>query len=187
MKEFSLKNGTEGLIETWKINRIKEYVSGDIPLRNLNNMGDQSFEGFAFFGPSLYKDLLRVDPNNNYFRREVKHRAVVASVGSEPIGIVALQWVKFYMPFWHYHLRWIDVREDYKNQGVGKNLVRYLDKEGFLKGKVLFLSMLTNEGSLYIAKVMKRELNARDYTVLFGDDVTKKPKKFGKYGEKYWG
>lgn len=187
MKEFNLKTGTPGVIETWKMDQIKKYISQEHQTRDINNMGDQSFVGFAFFGPNFYRDLQRVDPDNNYFRREVNHRAVVAKADSQAVGIIALQWVKFYMPFWHYHIRWIDVHQDYKNQGVGTNLVRYLNKADFIKGKVLFLSMLTREGQMYIAKVMKKELLAKDYVLIFEDNIPSRPKKYGIYGGKYWG
>ncbi len=187
MKEFCLKNGTPAQIDTWNLDRIKEYISREIPIRDLNNMGDKSFIGYAFFGPQLASDLMRVDPDNNYSQRFQNHRAVVAMVGEEAIGLIVSQWVKFSVPFWHYHIRWIDVHKDYKNQGVGTNLTRYLNDADFLKGNVLLLSMLTKEGSLYIAKVMKKELKAKDYTLVFEDRIPKIINRYGKYGGKYWG
>ncbi len=187
MKEFLLKNGNTAQIDTWEFDQIKEYVSKSIPTRNLNNMSDKAFIGFAFFGPNLARDLLRVDPDNDYPQRFKEHRAVVASVDGEVSGLIVTQWVKFSLPFWHYHLRWIDVRKDYKNQGVGTNLVNYLDKQDFVKGKPVFLSMLTQEGELYIAKVIKRELKAKDYTLVYEDSIPKKITRLGKYGGKHWG
>lgn len=187
MKEFLLKNGASAQIDTWGFNRIKDYVSRNIPTRNLNNMGDKSFVGFAFFGPRLASDLERVDPYNNYPNRTDDHAAVVATVEEEAIGLIVIQWVKFGLPFWHYHIRWIDVRQDYKNRGVGTNLVKYLNEEEFIKGKVLLLSMLTKEGETYIAKTMKDELKAKDYTLVFEDEIPESVNRFGKYGGEYWG
>lgn len=187
MKEFYLKNGTPSQIDTWGIEQIKDYVNQEIPTKTLNNLGDKSFVGFAFFGPNLASDLMRVDPDNNFAERFKSHRAIVATIDNQAVGIMVTQFVKFSLPFWHYHIRFIDVREDFKNQGVGTNLTKYLDQEDFLKNKVLFLSMLTSEGSMYIAKVMKKELKAKDYTLVFEDNIPKNIKRFGKYGGKYWG
>lgn len=186
MKEFNLKNGTPAQIDTWNFDQIKDYVDRKIPTRNVNNMDDKSFVGFAFFGPHLASDLMRVDPDNNYPQRFESHKAVVATVENEAIGLIVTQWVKFSLPFWHYHIRWIDVHKDYKNQTVGTNLTKYLNDEEFVKGKVIFLSMLTQEGGMYIAGVMKKELKAKDYTLVFEDKIPKEIKRFGKYGGEHW-
>ena len=109
-------------MDVWDFNRIKDYVSRDIPIRDLNNMGDKSFTGFAFFGPNLASDLVRVDPSNDYSGRVDNHAAVVATV----------------------------------------------------------------EGETYIAKVMKKELKAKDYTLVFEDGIPKSINRVGKYGGKDW-
>ncbi len=186
MKEFLLKNGVPAQIDTWKLDRIREYSSRDIPTRAINNMGDKSFVNFVFFGPNLPSDLMHVDPDNNYPNRVDNHRAIVATVEEEVVGLIVTQWVKFILPFWHYHIRWIDIHNDHKNQGV-TNLTKYLNDADFLKGKAFFLSMLTQEGGMYIAKVMKKELKAKNYTLVFEDKIPKSINRFGKYGGKYWG
>jgi hypothetical protein len=203
MDKLYLKNGREAQISIWDFRQIEHFASQNLPTYDLNNMGDKSFVGFAYLGPSLPYDLKRVDPKHVYseetdlspleiqaqtdLRKEEYHRAITASVDQALVGILTCQWVKFHEDFWHYHVRWIDVHEDYKNQRVGTNLVRALDDVEFVKGKILSLGMLSIEGTDHIARVIKRDLKARDYALVFEGYVGHKPTSFGVYGGEFWG
>jgi ribosomal protein S18 acetylase RimI-like enzyme len=202
MKEFEQQLSNNLQIRIVDSEQISRLASEPLPTYDLNNMGDRAFVGFAFFGPRLPHDLKRVDPDNDYSReqnlsplelqfpgghtKDKYHMAIVATEGKKTVGIMVCQWVKFSFDYWHYHVRYIDVHKEHKNQGVGTKLMKALNHSDFVRGRILLLSMLTKEGSQYIAHVAKRELKAKDYAVVFGDYIGKKPSRFGKFGGRYW-
>jgi hypothetical protein len=196
---FSLKGGLEAKLPIWRYPDIESYVEQEHPTYELNNMGDKAFSGWAYFGPSLAYDLEHTDMRNDYDTSDAQelspleiqtpggqgkknyHRAIVATLGGEPIGITVCEWTKFSSDYWNYHLRYIDVDETYKNQGVGTNMIRALDEADFLKGKILKTSMFSQEGHRFIRHVMQRELKAEDYAVIYDDYYGGRPTAFGTY------
>lgn len=205
MADFNLKSGEKASLFIWNYQDIEAYTSQDLPTYDRNNMGAKAFVGWSYFGPSLACDLKRVDPDNNYacvdvqelsplerqthlgLNKEDYHRAIIASLEQKPVGILVCQWVKFTSAFWHYHIRYIDVNQDYKNQGIGTELVKTLDTADFLKGKILEHGFFSPEGSEFIEHVMRRELKARDYAEVYDDyylDQWHKPTSFGFYSSK---
>lgn len=203
MKEFVTRDNEKVQLDIASYKKIEQLSSQKLPTYNLNNMGDCAFVGFAYFGPTLPFDLKRVDPDHDYsketklsrleiqpqrnFKKENYHKAIIASVDQTLVGILVCEWVKFSNEYWHYYIRYIDIHKDHKNQSVGTNLIKTLDQSDFIKNKILYLGMLSEEGEKYIAPVIKRELKAKDYALVFEDYHHKTPTRFGKFGGKYWG
>lgn len=203
MKEFVTRNNEKVQINIASYKKIEHLSSQKLPTYDLNNMCDSAFVGFAYFGPRLPFDLKKVDPDHDYsketnlslleiqpqknLKEENYHKAITASVDQTLVGILVCQWVKFSNDYWHYHTRYIDINKEYKNQRVGTNLIMALNQADFVKGKILYQGMLSVEGSAYIARVVKRELKAKDYALVFEDYYGgKTPTKFGVFGGESW-
>ena len=177
MDTFFLKNGEEAKIEIWDYLQLKEYIEEEPPIYQKSNM-DYAIEGFTLLRPFLthrmeqerWDEVYVINDKLSEFEIQDKQlidklaytRSITASVDNKLAGILICQWGKWDQDFWHYHIRFVDVHEDYKNQGVATELFRQLDKSDFLKGRILKLGMLTVDGTEFLVDVIERELKAED-------------------------
>jgi|GEM_PF-5785105 len=183
-----LKDGRPLEIRTWNFGNLERFVASSYWPSHYRNHSWRIYDGFTFFGPDAAVNLRMHDPDNQYrvnpllsplerqewtLPKTSYHRALVASLDGQPVGILLCEWLKCYNPYWSYHLNYIDVREDTKNLGIGTSLLRKLDRSRFLKRKILRVGWATEEGRKHIMPVVERELRAREYALVhdghFGD------------------
>jgi GNAT superfamily N-acetyltransferase len=103
-------------------------------------------------------------------------RALIARVGPCVVGILCCQWKQISIDdkqrFWAYQLAFVDVHESWRDRGLSSALIRELDKQEWLRGKILHLSSYTPEGFRRLRKVVSRELRAEEYIVLHQEYCT---------------
>mgnify|MGYP003998478119 FL=1 len=181
MSKVALKDGRKIEITQLDFSQLEELVSQDLPTCDINGH-DRSFEGFRYLGPhntldmewlfeeNKYEEETKLTPLEDNARplqnKEFYHRALAAYDDDQLAGILICQWNKGRNDFWTYHIKFIDVHEDYKNLGVGTHLTKALDQANFLKGHILKRGISSDQGKAYIAHVMDRELKAKDYAVI---------------------
>lgn len=96
-------------------------------------------------------------------------RALVARIGPCVAGILYCDWKKVPSesgPFWAYHLPFVDVHESWRGRGIASALIRDLDSQEWLRGKILQLSSYTRDGYEKLRHVISRSLRAEEYIVL---------------------
>ena len=177
--EFELIDGKRARIETWNFKQLDDYVSQDLPTHGYEPR--KRFNGFDLLGPHNTREMVRgtryseekdLSPlevqSDRTLLDEDYHRTLAVLEDDKLIGVLINEWVKAIpvMPFWHYTIKFIDVYKDYRNLGVGTELVRTLDGSDFLKGKIFFAGPFTEDGHRYIKHVIKSELKARDYAII---------------------
>jgi len=201
MDSFFLKNGLEAKIDIWDYHQLKEFTKQDLPTYKQNR--ELIFEGFSFLRPYLtyqmekeWKDtvytigdhLSKFEIQDQQLLDKLAYtRSITASVDDTLIGILLCQWGKWHEDFWHYHIRFIDVHKDFRNQGVATELLKQFNDTEFLKGKILFMGLLTKDGHDYLKHVIEKELKAEDYAIIFRDySKPKIPDKSGIYNGEKW-
>ena len=150
------------------------------------------FENFTYFGSEVIEVLdsydskiysedsanltsLELHENMSLLDKEY-HRFVVASYDDEIIGILVSDWIKdLRYPFWSFRIGFIDVHNDYKELGVGTNIISALDKADFLDSKIVRIGNFSIEGELYILPVINKSLKAKNYALLFSNSGLKVP------------
>ena len=95
-------------------------------------------------------------------------RALIARLGSEVIGIVHCEWKRCTLghDFWAYELALVDVHEAWRERGIATSLLRALDEQSWLSGKILKMTSFTPLGRERLPGVLKRHLRAKNYIVL---------------------
>jgi len=179
---FELKDGREVTIDTWGYNQLKDFVKNS-GVQVVQTGMNYHLDCFRYLGPSAMQSLesynsrnyfnssenltkLELQENMNLFDTDY-HRALCIFDEDDLIGIIICEWINdSHYPFWCYHINFIDVHTEYKNLGVGTNLMKALDKANFLDSKVLQRGQSSEEGSLYISHVAERELNAENYALI---------------------
>jgi GNAT superfamily N-acetyltransferase len=137
------------------------------------------FEGFKILSP----EGLSRSAHDRYDRERVgpmelqpvgvpddeHHRMIAAYVEDDLAGAVMMRWVKGYSPMWHYCLSFVETRVPYRNQGIGRMLLRILDSSPSLDSKILQLTHFEPLGSKYLPNAISQELRAKTYTLLPAD------------------
>lgn len=203
MNKVLLKDGRESKIDIWNFSQLEEYLSReDLPInkkdsRIVNDIWSV-VEGFFYFRESLAREMKNFDHQNEYKNENLTpfeiqkqmnlprvdyHKTIVVSLNDSPIGILFCQWIKCHGSFWQYHIRFIDVHRNYKNLGVGTNLVKTLDQSKFIKNKILAIGEFSEEGEEYMKHTLKRELKAKDYAIVYDNYFGQVPTKPGVYGK----
>jgi GNAT superfamily N-acetyltransferase len=181
MSNLALKDGREIELKILDFSQLEELVSQDLPTYDANGY-DKIFEGFAYLGPFKAIDMKRLYRKKKYEQeinlsfleihpqplqsKDTYHKALAAYEQDQLAGILVCQWIKGKNPFWTYHIKFIDVHEDYKHNGVGTHLTKALDQADFLKGHILQKGTYSHDGKKHIAHVMERELKAKDYALI---------------------
>ena len=202
MNKFVLKNKQEAEISFLDFKDIEVFCSQDLPIQDMPGTQTVVFKGFSYVRPSLPYYLKHVGSDKEYFletdlsplevqaqknlKRVDYHKAITASLDDSLLGMLLCQWTKSGWDFWHYHIRFVDIHNDYKNQGIGTKLIQELDKAEFIKGKILLIGMLSEQGRDYMRNVVKRELKGKDYALVFEDYLGDTPTSFGVYGGEHW-
>ena len=194
---------TEYTIEQWDYNQLAEYLAQDHLLDEEKD--GKVLKGFMYLRQELPSRFENQDPYHNYCsithkdltvmeimrilhkRREQYHHALITKRQHDVVGALIAQWVKFHEEFWHYHIRFVDVREDCRNQGIATKLLRTLNEADFLKQKILYMGMLSVDGERYLRHIVHREMKARDYALVFEDYIGPTPITSGIYGGMSWG
>lgn len=183
--EFSLK-GVPAIaaLEVWAVRQVKEFLLGfDQKALNSNDRPP----GFSIFNrrfitrerySEVYPDpdtcpLWQRQPTGGRCSGEFD-RALVARVGPCVAGILYCEWKQIGVDrkFWAYHLAFVDIHESWRDRGLSSALIRELDKQEWLRGKILQLSGYTPEGLTKLRNVISRELKAEHYMVLHPEYYT---------------
>jgi len=171
--------------EIWNISKLAKYIQN-----NESEIFEKGmriiFQGFQYFGPNIISKISRFNKEkyslSNLSVLEVQKefdsnpifyaRFIVAILNSKIVGIIACQWIKednTKLPFWRYHEKWVDVHEDFRKQGISKNLIKLLDKSDFLKGHILQRSVTTNVGVSFFQRKVESYLTGKNYALIPDD------------------
>jgi hypothetical protein len=198
---FRLRSGKDARIEVWDYEKLRHFSSQGRPTDNRYNNECAFFEGFSLFGTHTQYKLMGFDRDAPYSREErtlsppeIQEdrtrsnaeycKSLVALERDEVTGLLVLPWVREPYSFWHYRIQFIDVHDSYRNERVGTNLVKALDKSDFVKGRIVRVGGFSEDGERFIKKVIKTELHARDYAVISEDYPYRHPapEGFGVFG-----
>lgn len=110
---------------------------------------NNSFKGFHYFSPV----------NFDYYAKE--DFIVAFNENSEIIGVLAYGWYGFKNEEKYRGFSFIDVRMDYRNKGVSKELIKELSKQ-FKKDDSLTVSKLSNDGrNFHVLENIKKFINCK--------------------------
>ena len=110
------------------------------------------------------------------------HRIIATYVEDELAGTAMVRWVKGYSPMWHYSLSFVETHTRFRNQGIGRALLRAIDNSQFLDSKILQLTHFEPLGREHLTRAVSEELRAKNYALLpvnYDWDTT--PQCAGKY------
>lgn len=156
-------------IEIWDNRQVRAHLDEkNYPVKKLSGMSEV-FKGFSYFSPEFIEMRLKTDES---IVNSEKDKSIVALENTDLVGVFSFLWMKGYDSFYHYFPRFIDVRSDLRNKGIGTALVKRLNEPCFLWGETLKISALdySSDGDKYIRKVIERELTGEHFKIF---DVAK--------------
>jgi GNAT superfamily N-acetyltransferase len=180
--KLELRHGAPLDLALWDLPALCRYVcnaraGGEVSY----NFDKGTVSGFRYFGcnvferePTLaasrYRDTTEMSllERQEYSTRNDGEydRALVALDRGNVCAVLFCVWIKDSLPFWRYHLRWLDVHEEYRNRGVGSAMLEALDGAKFLSGKILQLSCFSNEGRSFLRRAIGEKLTAQSYALI---------------------
>ena len=180
MEKANLKDGRIINIDIWDNVRLQQYINAED--KSVKKTGSTlHYEKFGFFGPNFVKKRY----NEKVLYSNEKHlsplekqdidgitnadydRNIIAIFENDIIGISSFMWSKERYTFWQYYHRIIDVKEDWKNIGVGTNLIKRLNNHCFMWGKIFMKSnAYETEGRMHIKHVIDREITGKHFAVV---------------------
>lgn len=177
--EYALK-GVPAIasVEVWNVRQVREFLLGFDPGAFDRHGRPPGFSLFnrRFITREQCSDVYPEPHSCPEWQRQsiggrrsgAFDRALVARVGPVVAGILYCEWrqIKSDCSFWAYHLAFVDVHESWRDRGISSALLRELDKQEWLRGKILQLSGYTCDGATKLRKVVSRELKAEEYMVL---------------------
>jgi hypothetical protein len=180
--EVSLKRSSAlAEVGVWGLRQLAEFLRGYTP-REFDAQGRPP--GFSLLNQRFVSRFHRSEPYPDPatlpdWQRQSSgaqpsskfDRAIVATVGPCLAGILYCEWKHFKgeSSFWGYHLAFVDVHESWRGLGIASILIRELDKQPWLQGRILQLSSYTREGYETLRPVIGRELRAQSYMMLSSD------------------
>lgn len=200
MEQIILKNKRSIDIDIWNYEQFKSFAE---KLPTYEEGSHSFFQGFTIFSPQMF-DITRIWARNKNRYSDAKNlspleiqadralpneaydRIIVALQGDNLLGYYSFIWHKEdYYNFWRYKTHVLEVKKDFRSQGIATHIIKTLDRADFIKNKILQLGMYTFMGEKYARKIIEKELKARDYVLLpeeyFEEDA---PKRFGRYDYK---
>ncbi len=194
-KVVYLKDKREIEIDIWNNKQLETYISKEKRPSSRRGMGIH-YEGFEFFGPRMISNRksseMPYPGNSSLTKMEIQYkisginqdfdRAIVALDRGEIIGIESFMWVKSEKSFWKYYPRFVDVRKDWKHNGVATALIQRLNEPCFMWGKMMVGSgnSYSPEGKKYFKKLIERKLRTDKFAII-SNHLTKPVLKPGIY------
>jgi GNAT superfamily N-acetyltransferase len=192
--DFKLKDGREAHTEIWDADKLGRFLNGCTGIRDYRLK--EKIPGFEYLqkndaidfkiraGPEYAEaidlsDLEKQDvmglPNWDY------HRTLAAICEGELAGMWLFRWRNFYGGFWRYQSRFMDIKDEFRNQGIGTAMVKTLHQADFIQGRIVECGGFSDDGERYIKKVIAREMTAENYALVGKEYEGHKPNQFGVY------
>jgi ribosomal protein S18 acetylase RimI-like enzyme len=181
MENFILKDGTRAVMETWNYDDIETYVN-DKELVSTLEWNTEHVKGFHFLHPRSiswikkingkyqYSKAMEISPMEMQEDRSLSNedytKSVVVLQDDSLIGILICQWINEYHPFWRYHTKFMDVHDNYQKKGIGRAMVRYLNKSYFLNNKILEIGGFHDDVVGFLPNVFDEEMKGKQYAFI---------------------
>ncbi len=201
-QRFNLLDGREARIETWNFSQLEGFLEQGNSIHQVLDVN--VIDGFTFLGLHNISEIRREGRNYQYDQElrlspleqqpqrglpnDAYHRSLAARVNDTVVGIALYQWIKGYGSFWRYFLRFVDVHEDFRAQGIATNIFRSTNCAPFLCHKILQYSAYTPLGKKCLSRVKQRELDGEHYALIPQDYCSPQPPTlpgiYNKYGQR---
>ena len=209
MTNHKLKNGKNIITDIWDLNELDTYMEKNMRSCKTDS-GSNIFIDFNYFGMNTcfwriredhinfrsdethYRDCKEINPfedQKNKSKKDYEYDfSAVALIDNELVGLHMFQWINRSNTFWRYSSRFIDVRKDKRNKGIGTLLIKEIAVSDIIKNKILEFGNYSDDGKDYIEHVINREFDCKDYVIIpKGYLMNKTPERYGffdRYGQK---
>jgi hypothetical protein len=199
MEKITLKDGKKAVIDTWDFHDLEGFLESHEVQKNLNDT--YTVNGFVYLSPASIEEIRKFNKekysrarrlsameiqDQRNLENEEYTRCPVALIDDELAGIRVCWWINVENGFWRYHTKFTDVREDFRNLGIGRQLIRATDRSEFLNNRIFQAGTLSQDGSRYLFDVLKKEMNAETYAFIpveyYGNVPPKNPGIYDSFG-----